>query len=101
MLDYSLPLIFAAVMVLLGVSKAKKVMKSTGLNARGLLTVVRFKAELATSGLLTKLVSSTLVTVVISLLSYRTLWNNNVFHVLILSLFIMPHIRKAVKYVLE
>lgn len=101
LLDHSILLIFLVTAFIVGRSEYKKYLDRKNLSPQELRSVLRLKIDSIGKELLAKLAVSIIVTLVISLVSFRELWMNDCFHIVFLTNLLSKPTYKRLKSIFE
>lgn len=85
LLDNSITIIFLITASILGYSEYKKYLARKQLTPQEFRSLLRFKINEVGNELLAKLAVSIVVTLLISIVSFRELWMNDCFHIVFLT----------------
>jgi hypothetical protein len=84
-MNFSVASIGLAVVVVLGAQYVYRQMKSKKLTVREYLKELQANLEASAGSLLVTLAASVLVSLIITMVSFRQVWSNDVFHVVFLA----------------
>lgn len=84
-MDYSVAGIGFITFIGLGISMARAEMKKRGTSLKGYLLALKANSQGLGDRILVKIVASISLSLLISFISFRELWNNDVFHIVFLS----------------
>lgn len=85
LLDHSIHIIGCIALTFIAVSETKRYMKNNRISLYDLTSKIRSNINEVGEELIPKLLSSAVVSILISIVSFRELWMNDVFHIVFLA----------------
>jgi hypothetical protein len=101
LMNNSVLLVFLVTASVLAYSEYKKYLAKQRMSPQEFRSFLRLKLNEAGSQLLIKFVNALLIAFVISMVSFREIWVNDVFHIVFLTLLMAKPLHKMVKSILE
>ena len=101
LMNHSITIVFLIAAAIIARSEYKRYLVKQQMSPQEFRSLLRLKINEAGAGLLIKFVNAVLIAFVISLVSFREIWVNDVFHIVFLTLLMARPLHKLVKSVLE
>lgn len=101
LIQHSVSIIGIIAITFLGMSASKEYMKKHNMTTSQFFSEIRRVKDEVGTVLLAKLITASLITLVVSLISFRQIWMNDTFHVVFLTIIIYPRLEQYLKSTLK
>lgn len=98
-MNFSVALVGLVTLLFLGIRYLRAEQKRTGVSLEECLKRISARLENYSSEWFASLLLTMIICIVVSLVSFRQLWSNDVFNVVFISTLLRPHIRRAIDVV--
>lgn len=98
-MDFSVALVGLVVLLFLSYRHVKAEMKKLDVGFKGYLRCLKARLEPFADNLFVALISAMAISLVISLVSFRQVWSNDVFHVVFVAALLRTHVERIVRIV--
>lgn len=100
-MNNSILIIFLIVLAVLARAEYKKYLVRTGKDSKEFRSLLRLRLNDIGNRLLVKIGTAVIIAFIVSLVSFREIWSNDVFHVTFLALLLAGPVHKSIKKIIE